>query len=69
VLVDHVTAGVMGLPAERIPQIARALEAGLLGAPEVASIEQVLDGPEPALAFRPPRSWPSLLPAESRAAS
>jgi uncharacterized protein (DUF362 family) len=60
VLVDAEVARLMGFSADRIPQIARALDSGLLGASRTTVPQIVLDGPEPRYHFRPPRSWPSL---------
>lgn len=67
-LVDHEVARLMGYDPALIPQIERALAAGLLPTSDVSRVERVLDGPEPDHMFRPPRSWPRLLPAEQRAA-
>ena len=64
-LVDHEVARAMGFSPESIPQIARAIAAGLLPTTQLGRTSRKLDGPEPALVFKPPRSWPSLLPSPS----
>jgi uncharacterized protein (DUF362 family) len=68
VLVDHLTTMIMGYPPERIPQIQKAVEARLLPTSDVRLIERRLDGTEPTFFFKPPRSWPSLLPPFADAA-
>jgi uncharacterized protein (DUF362 family) len=69
VLVDYEAARCMGFSPERIPQIERALDAGLLPTNVVDQIERTVDGPFPRRSFQPPRSWPSLLgEAKGRAA-
>ena len=59
---DVVAARAMGYDPMLIPMIREALGGALLPSGEIAGLERVLDGPEPARAFKPPRSWPSLLP-------
>ena len=60
-LVDVVAARAMGYDPMVIPMIREALGGALLPSGEVAALDRVLDGPEPARFFKPPRSWPSLL--------
>jgi uncharacterized protein (DUF362 family) len=61
VLVDYEAARCMGYSPERIPQIKRALEAGLLPTTDPGQIVCTVDGPRPDRFFKPPSSWPSLL--------
>jgi uncharacterized protein (DUF362 family) len=69
VLVDYEAARCMGYLPEVIPQIQRALQAGLLPSTGPTEIVRTLDGPRPDRFFKPPRSWPSLLVgAQGRAA-
>ena len=69
VLVDHEAARCMGFSPDRIPQIKRALDAGLLPTTAIGEIVRTMDGPEPDRSFKPPRSWPSLFrEARERAA-
>jgi uncharacterized protein (DUF362 family) len=60
-VVDHEVTRIMGLRAEPIAQIQRALEKSLLPSSSLASLQRTLDGPVPDFHFKPPRSWPSLL--------
>lgn len=57
VLVDSEAARLIGFDPSRIPQITNA--GGLLPSSSTTPARK-LDGPVPALRFRPPRSWPSL---------
>jgi uncharacterized protein (DUF362 family) len=61
VLVDYEAARCMGFSPDRIPQIQRALDAGLLPTTRVGEIARTEEGPRPARSWKPPRSWPSLL--------
>jgi hypothetical protein len=61
VLVDGEAARCMGFAPEKIPQIQRALEAGLLPTTDASKMVRSSSGPAPTRAFKPPRSWPSLL--------
>lgn len=56
-LADVVAVRMMGLDPSKIVLYREAERSGLFAAGEP---EVVLDGPRPARAFRPPRSWPSL---------
>jgi len=60
-LVDYEAARCMGFSPQKIPQIMRALGAGLLPTTRVGEIVRSVDGPSPDRSFQPPRSWPSLL--------
>ena len=60
-LVDYEAARCMGFSPDKIPQIKRALDAGLLPTSRIGELARTLEGPAPDLSFKPPRSWPSLL--------
>jgi uncharacterized protein (DUF362 family) len=62
VLVDAVCAEAMGFDPEKIPMIREAFARPLLPSSDLAKVERLLDGPAPTHRFKPPRSWPSLLP-------
>lgn len=61
-LVDAIAARVMGFDPERMPMIREALGGALLPGALLSEVEHVMDGPAPPRPFKPPRSWPSLLP-------
>ncbi len=61
-LVDAICAEAMGFDPARIPLIREALGGVLLSSGVRAGVEHLLDGPAPTRLFKPPRSWPSLLP-------
>jgi uncharacterized protein (DUF362 family) len=61
-LVDHEVTRAMGFPPDAVAQIRRALEARILPTSEIGKLERTVDGPEPTRRFKPPKSWPSLLP-------
>lgn len=61
-LVDAITSEVMGFDPDRIPLVREALGGRLLSGGHRGSIEHIVDGPAPTYLFKPPRSWPSLLP-------
>jgi uncharacterized protein (DUF362 family) len=62
--VDYAASRAMGYAPELIPQVARAIGSPQFQALDFAAadLDRVLDGPEPAYLFRPPRSWSRLLP-------
>lgn len=60
-LVDVAASEAMLLDPEKIPMIQGALGGALLATGDVTKLDRVLDGPAPTHAFKPPRSWPSLL--------
>ncbi len=62
-LVDVAAARAMGLDPARIVMIREALGGKLLPGGRLEALEEVLDGPAPTRRFKPPRSWPSLLPS------
>jgi uncharacterized protein (DUF362 family) len=64
-IVDHEVARAMGFSPDHIPQIVRAIEAGLLPSTQLDKASRTLDGPVPDRTFKPPRSWPHLLPTPS----
>ncbi|MCU1278102.1 MAG: Iron-sulfur cluster-binding protein, partial [bacterium] len=64
VLVDAACARAMGYGERSIQMIHRALAGSgraLLPSSDVAALRVVLDGPAPAGAFVPPKTWPTLL--------
>ncbi len=61
-LVDWVAATAMGFDPSLIPMINEALGGKLLRTGVLDDLEAVADGPSFERAFRPPRSWPRLLP-------
>lgn len=68
-VVDAVASREMGFDPARIPLVREALGGGLL--PEggdLGRVEHVVDGAAMTHRFRPPRSWPSLLPGDGGAA-
>jgi uncharacterized protein (DUF362 family) len=62
-LVDVVAARAMGFDPLRIAMIREALDGRLLPSGRLDALDEVREGPDSVLtrAFRPPRSWPSLL--------
>jgi uncharacterized protein (DUF362 family) len=62
--VDFTAARAMGYAPERIPQIAQAMNAAQFSPLrfDAATLDRVLDGPEPSHFFKPPKSWSRLLP-------
>jgi uncharacterized protein (DUF362 family) len=65
-LVDHVAAQAMGLDPERVPLLREALGGTLLPSGRLEALDLAWDGPRFPRPFRPPRSWPSLLPPTAR---
>lgn len=61
-LVDYVAARAIGFDPDRIVMIREALSGKLLPSGFVERLEHVVDGLPPNRRFRPPQSWPSLLP-------
>ena len=62
-LVDYVAARTIGYDPEKIVMIREALGGKLLSSSRLENLKHVHDGPDYTYHFRPPRSWPSLLPA------
>lgn len=67
-LVDAITSRNMGFDPDKIVMIREALGGGLLPSSKLEDVSHTLDGPQPARKFKPPKSWPSLLPSEPVAA-
>jgi uncharacterized protein (DUF362 family) len=65
-LVDALCAQTMGFNPAGIPLIREALEGALLPSSDISRVDHLVDGPPPTHLFRPPRSWPSLLPLDLR---
>jgi len=63
-LVDHVATEAMGLDPGRIVMIREALEGKLLPSGHLSDLERRDDGPALERPFKPPRSWPSLVPQD-----
>lgn len=68
-LVDAVAARAMGYDPLAIAMIRGALGGALLPGSRLELLDQALDGPAPARAFKPPRSWPSLSARLQRSAA
>ncbi len=65
--VDAMTSRNMGYDPEKIVMIREAFGGALLEGSSLSDIDHTLDGDEPARKFKPPRSWPSLLPHVEKA--
>jgi hypothetical protein len=61
-LVDAIASKAMGFDPARIPLIRESLGGLLLPGGRIEDVESIVDGIAPTHLFKPPRSWPSLLP-------
>ena len=67
-LVDGIASQGMGFDPARIPLVRESLGGVLLPGGRLDEVEHLVDGPAPGYLFKPPRSWPSLLPRLAGAA-